>query len=578
MLSVKEFGQSIADYSYDGAGNMTSRMHPMSGASMSASYNVNNWSTGIRHDPASLADFVYEVDPEGHFESEEKRHHTNNSRYYTFDGSYRLLDFEEGTLSNGIVFPLIRQGEFEYDPAGNRISADDNGTMTSYTSNALNQYTAIVQGASINPLHDANGNLTYDGSNNYDYDDENRLISVNGGATASYKYDPLGRRIEKQTASETIKFFYDGVKVIEEVDAGGNVVASYVYCNGVDELLTMNRNGNTYYYHEDALGSVIALSDAGGNVVERYEYDPYGAAEVLDNSFNSLPASTVDNPYTFTSGRYDAETGLMFFRSRYYDSKTGRFISRDPIGTWGDAVNMGNAYTYVGNDPVSNIDPDGQKKRRWWKKIKKFFRKIFKRKHKQQNNGDGGGAFLGSNSNLTESCSHGSWPAPREIKLKFKKCSANQKNRKRERICPTFLGAGRAWTSVKNLFKRIGTEADREVTRRRVVRHFGEGKSEVKKAHLRMIQRKMRKIFKAFNRRIKFQCEGATDNCSEANAWTRKRVGKIFICPNFWENSPRTQSGTLYHEMSHRYGNADDFVKARDDAYTYTDFFQEYYR
>jgi len=102
-----------------------------------------------------------------------------------------------------------------------------------------------------------------------------------------------------------------------------------------------------YYYHFDALGSVVALSDSSGDTVQTYEYSVYGQVAVEDIDH--------PNPYMFAGRRFDIEIGLYYNRARYYNSYTGRFLQTDPIG-YDDGINW---YAYCGNNPVGRADPSG---------------------------------------------------------------------------------------------------------------------------------------------------------------------------------------------------------------------------
>ena len=106
------------------------------------------------------------------------------------------------------------------------------------------------------------------------------------------------------------------------------------------------QNGTSYFYHSDALGSITYLTDEQGNIVESYEYSAYGIPTIKDATGKVLAESVIGNPFMFTGREYDSETGLYFYRARYYDPKIGRFISEDPIGFEGGDLNL---YVYMGN-------------------------------------------------------------------------------------------------------------------------------------------------------------------------------------------------------------------------------------
>ncbi len=107
------------------------------------------------------------------------------------------------------------------------------------------------------------------------------------------------------------------------------------------------------YYHTDALGSPVTATDASGNLVWRETYRPYG------ERLNNQPASS-DNPIWYTGKRQDAETGLVYMGSRYYDPRLGRFLSIDPVEPDENNLHSLNRYAYANNNPYKFTDPDGQ--------------------------------------------------------------------------------------------------------------------------------------------------------------------------------------------------------------------------
>jgi RHS repeat-associated protein len=238
---------------------------------------------------------------------------------------------------------------YAYDGVGNRATADG----TAYTVNTLNQYDAV--GAQV-ITYNTNGNLTNDGVNTYTYDEENRLATVdNTSHSASYTYDPFHRRITKTVDGVTVYFVYDGIDVVAEYDASGDLASEYTYSNAIDEVLTMDRGGNTYYYHYDGTGSVTEITDASGSVQESYRYDVYGQPSIFDTAGAPLTTSAIGNRYMYTGREWDAETEIYYYRARMYDPVLGRFLQRDPVG-YQDSLNL---YQYAGNSPTNAFDPMG---------------------------------------------------------------------------------------------------------------------------------------------------------------------------------------------------------------------------
>lgn len=119
---------------------------------------------------------------------------------------------------------------------------------------------------------------------------------------------------------------------------------------------------STPFYHKDSLGTVTNLTDSAGTVAQSYQYDTFGNTTGMTGSTNQ--------PFTFTGREFDPETGLYYYRARYYDPFGGRFISEDPIGfdrhsinLYSDINSVGkpqvNLYQYAENNSVNFIDPTG---------------------------------------------------------------------------------------------------------------------------------------------------------------------------------------------------------------------------
>jgi len=144
-----------------------------------------------------------------------------------------------------------------------------------------------------------------------------------------------------------VNYLYDGANVLEEVDGSGNVLARYTQGAGIDQPLAELRSGTTSYYQQDVLSSVTSLSNSAGALANTYTYDSYGKL--------TTSTGTITNPYRYTGREADSETGLDYYRARYYDPSTGRFISEDPSG-FAAGVNF---YAYTLGSPINFRDPSG---------------------------------------------------------------------------------------------------------------------------------------------------------------------------------------------------------------------------
>ncbi|MFH1148751.1 MAG: RHS repeat-associated core domain-containing protein [Pseudomonadota bacterium] len=271
-----------------------------------------------------------------------------------YDGSDQLKDYTRNET---------KKTEYFYDAAGNRdyVYVKENGVTVAdydYSANCVNQYETVAgQGESAALGYDPDGNLktrTYskaaEKSRKYTYNDRNQLVAVrdkNDHVIAAYAYDPFGRRIKKVAGTGTTDYIYDGDHVVAEINGNRQLQAYYVYGARPDETVSMERDGSKHLYLQDGTGNTTYLLNSSGAVEEKYVYDPYGN---IDN------AGARGNPHLFAGRMYDAETGLHYFRARYYDASIGRFTQPDPLGYEAGDENL---YRYVFNNPLRYADPHG---------------------------------------------------------------------------------------------------------------------------------------------------------------------------------------------------------------------------
>jgi RHS repeat-associated protein len=213
---------------------------------------------------------------------------------------------------------------------------------TAYIPNSLNEYASI---GAVTASYDLNGNLTADGTFTYEYDEENRLRSATGPHNVTYQYDPVGRRHSKTVDGTVTQYLSENDEEIGEYTASGTPLRYYLNGHAIDEhLAQVEASGTHYYYSTNQQGSVLAATDVS-QAISTFDYDPYGV---------SAPNPT-GVAFRYTGRRFDAETGLYYYRARYYSPTLGRFLQTDPIGTKDDL----DLYAYVGDDPLDRTDPMG---------------------------------------------------------------------------------------------------------------------------------------------------------------------------------------------------------------------------
>jgi RHS repeat-associated protein len=326
-------------YAYDPASQLTSLVHAVGGA--------------------PFASFSYAYDPVGNRTSLTDLDGTHD---YAYDALNRLIDATHPQPANPAE-------SFAYDPVGNRTGSH---LASSQIHDAANR---LLEDSNFTYTYDENGNLTAKTSRatgevtTYTYDAENQLIRVDRpGTVAEYRYDALGRRIAKIVNGVSTRFVYDNEDMVAEVDSGSSVRALYTHGPSIDEPLAMFRSmpgTNTFLFHADGLGSISHVTSTAGAPTRSYTYDSFGRIVAQTGTFN--------NPYTYTGRELDPESGLYYYRARYYDPWAGRFLQEDPIGFEGGL----NLYSYVQNDPLNFIDPMGldfiSTFRQNWKATNRFF-------------------------------------------------------------------------------------------------------------------------------------------------------------------------------------------------------------
>jgi RHS repeat-associated protein len=318
----------------------------------------------IEHGTATLASYAYTYDANGNRQSQTE---TNGGppelTTYTYDARDRLTS---------VTYPGGSSVTYGYDDVGNRTSETSRNPLGEVVSDktavfdAVNRLSSVTD--SVDPsndatfTYDANGNLTSkttaSGTESYDYDVRDLMVESRSGPTitARFAYDAFGRRYLKVTGDEFTpavrQYLYDQTSVLHELDSGGVEVAKYEY--GGDRLLSLTRpDEGRRFYHQDALGSVVALSDDAGAVVARYHLDAWGRYR----SPSELDASA--NRFGFTGYLFDQETDLYWAKARFYDPEYGRFTSQDSVLGEVDEPPSLHRYFYGYANPLRYIDPTG---------------------------------------------------------------------------------------------------------------------------------------------------------------------------------------------------------------------------
>jgi len=338
LNTITDSGSLAVTYAYDNTNKLTSRTLP-NGITTAYDYDGLNRLTRLRHTTATatLTDNQYGYD------------NANRISQMTDIGGAHAYSYDSIDRLTSATYPGTTSESYTYDAVGNRTASH---ISASYTYQPFNK---VTNAGGVTFTYDNNGNLLTKVSGTdttqYAWDFENRLTQVTlpNGTVVNYKYDALGRRIQRTTsAGADERYVYDGKNVVQDLNSSSSVVTSYLNGPGLDNHLRQtNTTTGASYFLTDHLGSTVGLTDASANLVEQITYDSFG---------NHVASSRTR--YTYTGRERDADTGLMYYRARFYDPGIGRFIGSDPIGLNGGI----NPYAYVGNHPTSLIDPSGLQK------------------------------------------------------------------------------------------------------------------------------------------------------------------------------------------------------------------------
>ncbi len=253
-----------------------------------------------------------------------------------------------------------QQGLFAYDALGNMTY---NSSFGQYDYRNAAHPHAVTRTGGRNYKYDANGNMIEvwkpiasggcgmgkDVISEFTWDSENRLVyAETEHGSVSFGYDVDGERVRRSSGNSTTYFF--GGRTELEVDGNSSAYRTYTYIAGM--LISRREfDGERVFYHHDHLGSPKLITDEAGDVVSRFAYNAYG--EEIETE------GDVEHHRGYTGQQYDEGTGLVYMGARYYDPRIGRFLSADSIVPDANDPQALNRYSYVYNNPISNVDPTG---------------------------------------------------------------------------------------------------------------------------------------------------------------------------------------------------------------------------
>ncbi len=223
------------------------------------------------------------------------------------------------------------------------------------------------------------------------YDAANRMktAAYNDGTSHLFQYSYAGNSLLAEVIKDgsTTKYLRSGFLPIQERDGSNSITREYTWGKnlegGIGGLLNLKQGGQDYSYLYDGKGNVSALIDSTQSVVASYAYDPFGML--------MKKSGTLDQPYTFSTKEVQPGTGQYYYGYRFYDSCSGKWTTRDPLGEAGGV----NLYGAMGNNAANWVDPIGLEKDDWWDPDTYTPEALMERAQAQNAAGNNVAAFIG---------------------------------------------------------------------------------------------------------------------------------------------------------------------------------------
>jgi RHS repeat-associated protein len=364
LAEVTDPNGGITGFLYDDADRLEQRVLP-NGVVTSYGYDSRDRVLSVVHKNASnvvLASVTYIRSASG-----EPTRITREDGTYTdveYDTALRVKKESEHDAND----VLVAETTYGYDNDGNRTSKTTLTGSETYSYAAGFKLTGITSSAGNETYgHDAGGRLTSitrDGSTKtLSYDSMDHITHVaGGGVDETYEFDGMGRRVGVTTLGGGSKRFLtapnlgDGYESPQAVvDDLGNLVATFVYA-GEHPIAKITPSGVEYFL-ADSMGSVIGKANAAGASTASIKYGAFG--DVIGGSNTGIDAA-VGFEHRFQGMALDGESGIYFVRSRSYDSRAARFVSRDPVAGYRHVAETLNPYVFAANNPETYRDPSGE--------------------------------------------------------------------------------------------------------------------------------------------------------------------------------------------------------------------------